>query len=174
VILHYSKGYINKHLMQSAFNTYDVDNQATKYLLTWNGDWKASKYALYWVGVYQQHQGKSETIDSSDLVWTTLDGTLRPLYAVTPNVNLGVELSRRAVLKEGDALASNFAWATNTGMSKWAGLVQYTLENKNWNYPNIGVMAGEIRKDKATKFFSSEEAKNSTHFVHFFYEVNIN
>ncbi len=174
LILQYSKGFINKHIMQSAFNTFDADNQASKYLLTWNGDWKSSQYALYWVGIYQQHQGKSDTIDSSDLVWTTLDGTIRPLYALTPNINLGVELSRRTVLKEGDALPTGYPWATNTGMSKWAGLVQYTLENKNWNYPNIGVMAGEVKKDKPTQFFSSEKAKKASHFVHFFYEVNIN
>ncbi len=178
-IAHYSQGYIARSIMSTPFNEFDKDHAASKLLVGWNGDWKMDKFALYWLALYQANQGDAEGIARKDIVWSTLDGMVRPVYALTPQLNVGMEWDRRAAVKEGNALRSGyngktFEWATNNGSTRLGALVNYTLRNKNFNTPTIGIFAGEVKKDRLVQFYNSEAPKKSTRFVHFFYEVSIN
>ncbi len=182
LILQTSKGYIGSGGMSSAFQRnnddgkFSKDFESSKVLAAWNGDWKAKQYGVYWLAMYQEHRGQNPAYSKSDMVWKFADAMIRPVYALTPNVTVGAELDRRSVLKEGKGLTedTNLTWATNNGATRWGGLVSYNLENRNFDYPTIGVYAGEIIKDKATQFYSSQAAEHSTHFVRFYYEVKIN
>ncbi|HYX32380.1 MAG TPA: hypothetical protein VE954_04650 [Oligoflexus sp.] len=184
LVVHTSKGYIGNGAMSSAFQPgddqkFDESKEPSKVLIGWNGDWKAKEYGLYWLGLYQDHRGEAPGYSKDDMSWQFVDGMIRPVYALTPNVTVGVELDRRAVLKEGKGLRESVFngtndWATNGGATRWGGLISYNLENKTFDYPTIGIYAGEIIKDKNTTFFASESPRRSTHFVRFYYEVKIN
>ncbi|MCX6130903.1 MAG: hypothetical protein NTX25_17825, partial [Proteobacteria bacterium] len=181
LVLQSSKGYVAKTIMASAFSSdaFDSSKEPSKILVSWNGDWKAKQYGFYWLALFQDHMGKNPQFVKSEMVWQTLDGMLRPIYAVTPNITLGFELDRRSILKEGEGLRQNANsgtsdWATNGGATRWGGILSYNLDNKMFDYPSIGLYAGEIIKDRATSFFTSEPEARSTHFVRLYYEVKIN
>lgn len=179
LMVHLSQGNVQRTAMQSAFNQFDRDLAASKTLVAWNGDWKRERAALYWLGLYQDHKGQSDTVSDSSLVWQTLDAMVRPVYALTEQVNVGIEWSRRSVLKEGEGLRTGAVngtnnWAVDNGSTRLGGLVHYTLKGRNFSTPTIGIFAGEVRKDKANQFFYSEAPKKTARFVHFFYEININ
>ncbi|HET9240606.1 MAG TPA: carbohydrate porin [Oligoflexus sp.] len=184
LVVQTSKGYIGSGAMSSAFQPgddqkYDDAKQPSKLLVGWNGDWKASGYGVYWLALYQDHRGEAPDYSDSEMSWRFIDGMIRPVYALTPNVTVGAELDRRSVLKEGRGLRDGVingtnGWATNSGATRWGGIISYNLENKMFDYPTIGIYAGEIIKDKTTTFFTSESPRRSTHFVRFYYEVKIN
>lgn len=184
LIVQNSSGFVGNGIMGSAFQTnddqvYDKDKKPSKLLLSWNGDWKAKQYAVYWTAMHQDHKGKAPGYSDSEVRWTTLDGIIRPVYALTSQVSVGAELARRSVQNEGKALRDSVYngtndWATNAGATRWAGLVSYHLESKNFEFPTIGLYAGEIIKDRATTFFASQGAEKSTHFLRLYYEVKIN
>ncbi|SMF30297.1 hypothetical protein [Pseudobacteriovorax antillogorgiicola] len=174
-LAHYSKGYVTRGGMGTVFNQFDPDFAAKKYLVQWNGDWKSGSVGLYWSAIAQQHMGKdpSETLSDDEMKWAFADLIVRPQMAITSNLTGGVEYARRSVLEEGDAIRQNFAWAENTGTTRWAGLLNYNMDNATFNNPVITLAVGEVIKDKETQFFSTKTAK-STHFVRLNYEININ
>ncbi|WP_141733660.1 carbohydrate porin [Oligoflexus tunisiensis] len=184
LVVHTSKGYIGNGAMSSAFQNfddqkYDKSKEPSKLLVGWNGDWKVQGYGVYWLVLYQDHQGEAPGYTDSEMNWKFIDGMIRPVYALTPNVTVGFELDRRSILKEGRGLRdgvynSTDQWATNGGTTRWGGIISYNLENRMFDYPTIGVYAGEVIKDKPTTFFASESPRRSTHFVRFYYEVKIN
>ncbi len=172
-VIQRSSGYLAKTMMSSAFNTFDHEKAASKWLLAWNGDWKAQNYGLYWVNTYQAHQGQSENYSDAQMQWTTLDTIVRPLYLLNSHVNLGVEWARRLVLKEGEAVRQSYDWAAQSGSSRLGALAQYTLENKNLSLPTLGVMVGQAHHEKPIRYFQASPEARTTHFVHFFYEVRV-
>ena len=184
LVVHTSKGYIGNGAMSSAFQPsddqkFDKAKEPAKVLVAWNGDWKSKQYGAYWLALYQDHKGENPNYSNEEMSWKFIDGMIRPVYALTANVTLGFELARRSILKEGRGLRESAYngtndWATNGGSTRWGGLISYHLENRNFDYPTIGIYAGEIRRDKAAQFYASQEAEKSTHFVRFYYEVKIN
>ena len=177
-ILHYSSGYLQRHYMVPLFSVTGFDKfaddwEASKLLLQWNGDWKAEKFGLYWAMFYAANDGKDPTgaIEESELKWQTLDAFVRPQYGILPNVTVGAEYARRAVLKEGAGVP---AWAANGGAWRWAGMVNYNIDSSYFNNPVISLFVGEVHHDEVKTYFASDSAKSNTHFVRLNYEININ
>ncbi|MFW7378787.1 MAG: hypothetical protein ACOH5I_08275 [Oligoflexus sp.] len=178
-LVHYSTGFVVEHFMSSVFaaayegERYNDDFDAEKLLLQWNGDWKAERFGLYWANFYQAHTGKDPqgSIADGEMKWTTLDSFIRPQYGILDNVTVGAEYARRNILDEGDGVPN---WAQNQGGWRWAGMINYHLENLYFDNPVVSLFIGEVHHDQAKVFFNGRHAENNSHFIRLNYEININ
>jgi len=167
-MINYSHGYIYGGNMQSAYNALNENDQASKLVIKWGGDWKIpSSKALYYNFKYQHHEG-----NGNNEKWVYLDSYLRPVTAISSHIAGGIDLAYRTVLKEpARDLWDGNAYGQETFRA--ALMLSYHMKEKMFDLPSISLFAGHIIKDKATSFYSNKAASREENFIRLNYEVSI-
>lgn len=175
-VLNYSNGNINEGMMRSVFNSTNKDEKASKVLFKIGGDLKTDKWSTFYNFRYQKHMG-----DDSSEDWQFTDILVRPMYALTGNVGIGIDYIQRLVIKEGDALKELNWGAESNNPAKanmWrAGLMlNYHLNKGGHNLfqnAEISVLAGRIHKQVANPFFQGRGTQKDANFLRFKYTIEI-
>ena len=171
-VLNYSKGNIYSGTMRSLFNSSDKHNLASKVLAKWGGDWKSKTLGLYYAFQYQRHMGKA-----SNQTWSFIDCHLRPIYAFTGNITLGLDFSQRYTfemdnLQDSEGYSSSNEWQYHKTLRS-AIMLAYNVRNKMFDTASARVFVGRVMSEKARQYFVGEAKTEADNFVRFSYEISL-
>ncbi len=162
-VVNYSKGRIYGGTMQSAFDSSNKNDLASKYLVKWGGDYKFNKYGIYYTFQYQNHRSK----DKSEH-WELIDFQLRPIFAITDNINTGIDYAMREELH-----ATAKPWWAEADVERIALMLSYNMKNDTFGNPAVRAFIGQIHSEVPRQYVSNELAKRKEKFIRLDYEISI-
>ena len=179
-VLNYSHGHlgsVDAGEMSSAFDSYKKNEQAQRLTFKIGGDLKSNAWSMFYTVKYQNHMGdKNNGHTKSEQNWQFTDLMIRPMYALTSNVGVGVDGLTRFVLKQPGKGTTDSDWARDTDMWRLAAVANYHLDAGGENLfqnAEVSVFAGRAHHDKETTFFKGRSSSKDADFVRVKYTMEI-
>lgn len=179
-VLNYSHGHlggVDAGEMNSAFDSKKKNEQAQKLVFKIGGDLKSSAWSMFYTIKYQNHMGdQNNGYTKSAQNWQFTDLMIRPMYALTSNVGLGVDGLTRFVLKQPAKGTTSSDWARDTEMWRLAAVANYHLDAGGENLfqnAEISLFAGRAHHDKETGYFKGRGTSKDADFVRVKYTMEI-
>ncbi len=180
-VLNYSHGHlgsVDAGEMSSAFDSYKKNEQAQRLTFKIGGDLKSSAWSMFYTIKYQNHMGDKKDNNGHKVAgqnWQFTDLMIRPMYALTSNVGIGVDGLTRIVLKEPGS-SSAASWARDGDMWRLAAVANYHLDAGGENLfqnAEISLFAGRAHHDKETGYFKGRGTSKDADFVRVKYTMEI-
>jgi len=180
-VLNYSHGHlgdVEAGEMASAFDSKKKNEQAQRFTFKIGGDLKNKAWATYYTIKYQNHMGDKQDANGytqRGQNWQFTDFMLRPMYALTSHVGVGIDGFARLIMRD-TTVDSPSSWAKDQDVWRLAAVASYHLDPGAENIfqtAEVSVLAGRIHHDKETTYFKGHKASKDADFIRFKYTMQI-